>query len=287
MENASKALLMAGGVLLFMMVVFLLIFAWGQLSDYYSSQDTLKDVENVAEFNKQMTQYDRDNISGYELVSLINRISDYNNRFSYAQDNRNDLGYNPVEITIDFLDVKRLEEFLYDDSIPREKRLFKFTSPLYTESATSNQLTNLLTTSTKLEKLWGGTDIASKIVRSIVDLDFEKGRDDLADKLYGNQIRKEKGTTAKIGYNDLVTAEQKKSIEKIYIDRFKEITGKSVSGFTELKTYLGDKMYQYYEYYQFKKAKFKCTSIEYDKDFGRVSKMKFEIMIKDGRVIIE
>ena len=32
----------------------------------------------------------------------------------------------------------------------------------------------------------------------------------------------------------------------------------------------------YYEYVQFKRAKFKCTGTEYDKNSGRIINMKFE-----------
>ena len=42
MENASKALIIAGGILLTMAIVGLVIFAWNRLSDYYKNDDTTK-----------------------------------------------------------------------------------------------------------------------------------------------------------------------------------------------------------------------------------------------------
>lgn len=38
----------------------------------------------------------------------------------------------------------------------------------------------------------------------------------------------------------------------------------------------GIKMYQYYEYSQFTKAKFKCTSLKYDDTTGKVNELTFE-----------
>ena len=38
----------------------------------------------------------------------------------------------------------------------------------------------------------------------------------------------------------------------------------------------GIKMYEYYEYSQFTKAKFKCTSLKYDDTTGKVNELTFE-----------
>lgn len=39
-------------------------------------------------------------------------------------------------------------------------------------------------------------------------------------------------------------------------------------------------VYLYYEYVQFKRAKFKCTKVEYDEQTGRIIKMDFEFTEK-------
>ena len=75
MENASKALLIAGGVLLTMLVVGVIVFARERFSEYYSSQSAIKDIDNTAEFNKQFTNYERTNVTGNELISLINKVT--------------------------------------------------------------------------------------------------------------------------------------------------------------------------------------------------------------------
>ena len=65
-------------------------------------------------------------------------------------------------------------------------------------------------------------------------------------------------------------------IEKIIVDKFNELTGKNVSDYSTIESnYLGDEMYKYYEYYQFKKAKFDCDIVTYNNVSGRIDKMVF------------
>ena len=80
MENASKALLIAGGMLLAILLVTLLVYAWGMFSEYQNAKADLAEIEDTAKFNEQLSQYDRDDVDGYTLLSLINRIVDYNER---------------------------------------------------------------------------------------------------------------------------------------------------------------------------------------------------------------
>ena len=55
MENASKAILMAGGMLLTILIVSLLVFAWNTFSNYYSQKDSIDEIDDVTEFNLQFT----------------------------------------------------------------------------------------------------------------------------------------------------------------------------------------------------------------------------------------
>lgn len=41
-----------------------------------------------------------------------------------------------------------------------------------------------------------------------------------------------------------------------------------------------EKVYQYYEYMQFKRAKFDCEKVEYSKNTGRIIKMEFRFTNK-------
>ena len=155
MENASKALIMAGGMLLAILIVSLLIYAWSLFSDYQSSQDKLTDIEDTTKFNEQFTNYDRDDVEGYELISLVNQIVDYNQRKS--TEGQNDEKFNPITAKIDLVNNKNRESFSKDST----NRLIL--SIIYTQSNAINTFKNLIDTANKIEEEFGGSDYASKI----------------------------------------------------------------------------------------------------------------------------
>lgn len=82
MENASKALLMAGGVLIALLVISLVVLAFTQMSDYQKSQSDLVKTGQLAEFNEQFVQYVRDDINGIDLVTLANKVVSFNQKES-------------------------------------------------------------------------------------------------------------------------------------------------------------------------------------------------------------
>ena len=93
MENASKALIMAGGVLISLLVIGLLVFFYNSLSSLQGTKQTVAEEQTVVEWNKQYTVYERD-VYGSELLSLANKTVDYNKR---EADNK---GYTKLEIHI-------------------------------------------------------------------------------------------------------------------------------------------------------------------------------------------
>lgn len=80
MENASKALLIAGGMLIALLVIGALVLMFNQIGDYEKAQSSNKKVSQVAEFNKEFIKYTYDDIKGYELISLINKAIDFNGK---------------------------------------------------------------------------------------------------------------------------------------------------------------------------------------------------------------
>ena len=78
MENASKALLMAAGVLIGIIIIGALVFMASNLSSIPSAQEKEKQAEQIAEFNKVYESYDKKKLRGSEVVSIINRVIDNN-----------------------------------------------------------------------------------------------------------------------------------------------------------------------------------------------------------------
>ena len=89
MENASKALIMAGGVLIALLIIGILVVFFNNLSDWQKISQTSEEVEQITEFNKQYDVYER-NVYGSELLSIANKIDDYNKRES------NNKGYSKI-----------------------------------------------------------------------------------------------------------------------------------------------------------------------------------------------
>ncbi len=80
MENASKALLIAGGVLIGILVVSVLVLAFNQMSEYQSSSSNLEKSNQLSQFNAQFVQYAKPNLKGTELITLLNRVVSYNRK---------------------------------------------------------------------------------------------------------------------------------------------------------------------------------------------------------------
>lgn len=95
MENASKALIMAGSVLISIMVISLLVLGYNQMSHLEQTREDADAVDKLAEYMRRFEQFDR-TVYGSELLSLGNLQQDYN-----LSDARIDVGYAPIEITVE------------------------------------------------------------------------------------------------------------------------------------------------------------------------------------------
>ena len=78
MENASKALIMAGGILIALLVIGALVLMFNQLSYYQRTETDSEKTQQLADFNNEYLKYTYDDIKGYELISLVNKVIDYN-----------------------------------------------------------------------------------------------------------------------------------------------------------------------------------------------------------------
>ena len=79
MENATRALAIAGGILIALLVVSLLVLGIGKLSSYYSAVDSAEYNKQIRDYNKQFEAYNKNVVKGIELVSLCNLAEDTNN----------------------------------------------------------------------------------------------------------------------------------------------------------------------------------------------------------------
>lgn len=277
MENASKALLIAGGVLIVMVLIGFMLIVKHNVDNFYASEDELKAISDKTKFNEQFTRYNRDDVEGYELITLSNKIIDYNERLSEATTTGNDSQAEPIKIAITLwiknnTDSKKEAATLlsYDNVL----RLFE-NKPILIEQNTSLNLNNKSGTkesdlSKVLKEVQGiessqpKINILTKRISSIfVTLDYDKG------KLVESDSNREKIISAINIMNSILG-----------YDAYPISSGQNFSDlYTQYVKFAGTSkripIYKYYEYTQFTKAKFKCTKMEYSSTTGRVNNLEF------------
>ena len=93
MENASKALMMAGTVLIALMVISALVFMYRDLTSEKRQESENQKVEETAEFNKSFESYEKD-LKGTQMFSIANKIIDYNEKYAGKD------GYEEITLTV-------------------------------------------------------------------------------------------------------------------------------------------------------------------------------------------
>lgn len=76
MENASKALQMAGGVLLAILIIVFLVRSFTNISEFKKAQLSEEELAEVIAFNERYTKYLNQYVYGTEVRSLINKYAD-------------------------------------------------------------------------------------------------------------------------------------------------------------------------------------------------------------------
>lgn len=79
MENASKAIIMAGGILIGVILLSVLVLVFNPIGRVYEEQGISLSVEQLEKYNRQFNTFDK-SLYGSELLSLKNLLEDYNYR---------------------------------------------------------------------------------------------------------------------------------------------------------------------------------------------------------------
>lgn len=99
MENASKALIMTGSILMAVLIIGLLVFGYKQISELEQTKSNVKESETMTEYMRKFEQFNRDKENpfyGSELLSLANLQEDYNK----TQGNEELTGYKAIKINV-------------------------------------------------------------------------------------------------------------------------------------------------------------------------------------------
>ena len=108
MENASKALLMAGAILISLIVISAFVFAYRDLTSVKRQEAENQKVEEIAEFNKSFESYEKD-LNGTQIFSLANKIQDYNDKYVNGMNE----GYQEISFQVRVgNDIKNKEDYI-------------------------------------------------------------------------------------------------------------------------------------------------------------------------------
>lgn len=81
MENASKALLIAGAILIAILLIGVAMMTMNGIEGITSQSGEQLDSMEIQMFNKKFTQYEGSNVSGSNVKALINNIMSNNNTY--------------------------------------------------------------------------------------------------------------------------------------------------------------------------------------------------------------
>lgn len=264
MENASKALLMAAGVLITILIISLILFARNRVADFYNSDDSIENTSDVTKFNLQFTNYERDDVKGVELISLSNKIADYNSRHSNAEGAKNDEGYQFITLIVDIgASNSAADPFKYGDN-----RVLFGNQTVFTQSGVSNAFSNINSEMYRAENTYGKKNLRN-LAKAIYTVFPNKNINDITDYEKLNSVKKFQEITSS---KDVSNATYKNYYDKIDLNKTEQVNSK----FKVIQDNFKDISLKYYEYTQFKKGIFKYVenSTTYA-DNGRITKMEF------------
>lgn len=251
MENASKALIMAGSVLIALLVVGALVLMFSNLTSYQNSNEKATKDEQITKFNQEYSTYNRNDVRGNELYSLINRVVDYNRRESTAgTSNKNDETWADKGATIAF------EPMEVEFNIKSEDK----------KNISADHSTNRLINQTSWDI--NGNKNTFTIKQKVDGLEKEFGQDSLTNLVNG---------MSEIFIN---TNDQNEQMEAI--NKFNSACKSKSLKLTDWKKRIGPDgdytkaVYTYYEYIQFKRLHFNCSGVKYSQKTGRIIKLSFE-----------
>ena len=86
MENASKALVMAGSVLLAIMMISLAIYLFSNFGGVTSQIEQGVEESQISQFNSQFTtNVGKNNVTIYDIVSMANLATQNNKQYGFSK----------------------------------------------------------------------------------------------------------------------------------------------------------------------------------------------------------
>ena len=281
MEDVTKALLMAAGMFLAVLILSALVVFYNQISAFYTAEHEATVIAQTKEFNSRFENFHRNNIRGSELISLMNRVIDYNATQSYL-DGTN---YKRIRVKI-HIGAENVEEFKYQTNGAKYGSTNKYITADITNTngndwQNDKKLIEIANTSTELCEKLKSIGVTNPTDTQLQQLSSNASSIILGAGDDGEKISDVWAIEYRIKRADLIKRALGINIE---INQETGITKPvSVSKINDIK----DITSQYYQYTQFKRAYFDCVEVKYDSDTNRVEEMNFKLQTKDGKVVFD
>lgn len=81
MENASKALIIAGGVLIALIIITMFIIMFNNLANVKKNQEEQIKTEQISAFNAEFEAYNKKLMYGTDVITLINKVVENNKKY--------------------------------------------------------------------------------------------------------------------------------------------------------------------------------------------------------------
>lgn len=257
MENVSKALIIAGGILLSVMILSLLVMFWGQVSGYFEKQHNSKMIEQDTEFNAKFENYNGQTIRGNEIISIMNKVVNYNTSIADMEK------YDKVILSIDLKGYQNRanDNFKYSDS----------DTSIFQGKMSANILKNTATSDVNIRDV---ANISADLINELASAGISNISDAQLQAL-----------SADI-QNIAIDSNAAQSLQITRNQKLQNILGKNKANslnVSQMNT-LVNVTKKYYQYTQFKRAMFKCTGVQHNtSQNGRVIGMTFVIVEENGK----
>ena len=266
MENASKALLISAAILIAILIISLMMVVYNEVSDYYAAGHEEKEIQQLKEFNEIFDNYNRENIRGTDMLSLMNRIIDYNERLSYEVNKQ----YPRMRVSIDIRG--HVDEFRYEED---------FSETIFTGNmgkARNGEITNKL----------GADGTEDEWLRSITEVenDLISESEYLQYNLDSTKLQRLSAEVSNIMLNPAEEADDSLEGKNKVLKRknlIENILKQEINDTTDIDN-MKKIACKYYEFTQFKRALFNCTEVIYDQASGRIQEMNFVVKTKNDLV---
>lgn len=286
MEHANKAIIMAFGMIVAVMIMGSIAYVFTNLKVFPQGDDSRETVEQLTAFNTEYEVYDKKIMYGVDVISVLNKAKSNNDK--YVQGNfLSGLGYNTdyiidIEVTLkDPLEEKLVVTYLENTANGVVERDY-----MQNQGPNINANTKLKVPSSTYSSLIYSTSNFwnnLKLKSMIIETKFEDGKyhllagndADIVPGEYTNDMLKEPSMLKSLLEQAAQMSQTVKNTSGNYM-----MVSTSVGGIMDIdeETTGWNKATWYPAIYDLKTRKFKCLGEEtvYSEVTGRIIKMEFE-----------